>query len=278
MKPRNIPLRILRPAVRNLYSGPIKRIGDRLGLTSTLANIYWSLLYRISGETVQHEIEGTSVEFETKTRAEFVRFENLMDEAPVIKDLLSQLRSDDVFFDIGANVGMYTCFVAAVLSRDRVFAFEPHPANVSGLASNLELNGLSAQIQQCALSTQDGEVDLAVSNSEVGVGTHSATADPDGETVTVPSRRGDTLVQEGEIRQPSVVKIDVEGAEYDVIQGLRETLSDDRCRLVYCEVHPGRNAASKDSSQDIQSILRGLGFNAEQIYERDDEYFLRGRK
>lgn len=278
MNLRNIPLRILRPAVRTLYSGSIKRIGDRLGLTSTLANLYWSLLYRISGETVQHEIEGTSVDFETKTRAEFVRFENLMDETPVIEDLLSRLRSDDVFFDIGANVGVYTCFVAAVLSPDRVFAFEPHPANISGLESNLNRNGFSAEIQQYALSTQNGEVDLAVSNSEVGVGTHSATTDPDGETVTVSSRRGDTLVQAEEVRQPSVVKIDVEGAEYDVIQGLEETLSNNRCRLVYCEVHPGRNVASEKSTQGIKSLLQDLGFDVKQIYERDNEYFLRGCK
>lgn len=275
---KNAPLRILRPAVRTLYSGPIKRIGDQLGLTSTLANYYWSLLYRISGDTVQHDIEGTSIEFETKTRAEFVRFENLMDEEPVINDLLSRLHSDDVFFDIGANVGVYTCFVSAVLSGDRVVAFEPHPANVSGLESNLELNGLSARIQQCALSTQNGEVELAVGDSESGVGTHSAKADPNGETITVPSRRGDTLVQENKVRQPSVVKIDVEGAEYDVIQGLRETLSNDRCRLVYCEVHPDRNIPSGKQSTDIKSFLQTLGFDVEQIYERDDEYFLRASK
>lgn len=275
---RNIPLRILRPTVRTIYSGPIKRIGDQLGLTSTLANLYWSLLYRISGEKVRHEIAGIHVEFETRTRAEFVRFENLMDEAPIIEDLLSRVRPDDVFFDIGANVGVYTCFLAAVLSPERVYAFEPHPANISGLESNLALNGLSAQVQQCALTTQNGEVELTVNDDEIGIGTHSTIANSNGETVSVPGRRGDTLVQKGDVRQPSVIKIDVEGAEYSVIRGLKETLSNERCRLVYCEIHPNRNIKSELNSQKTESILQELGFNVDKIHERSNEYFIRAIK
>lgn len=276
MDVRNIPVSILRPVVRTIYSGPIKRIGDRLGVTSTLANQYWSLLYRISGDTIQHEIDDVSVQFNIKSVAEFKRFENLMDERPVIEDVLSHIREEDVFFDIGANVGVYTCFLSAVLPQEQVYAFEPHPANIRGLSSNLELNELNAHVQECALTAESTEIELAIDDNAVGVGTHSIVGSSSSETITVPGERGDDLLAREGLPQPTVLKIDVEGAEHDVVEGLKDTLANESCRLVYCEIHPGK--LGREGSEEFEEDLKDLGFDLERIHERDDEYFVRGTK
>lgn len=61
--------------------------------------------------------------------------------------MLQTLESDDVFYDIGANVGTYTCFAGQVVDDGNVIAFEPHPANVDRLRENAEPNEIDVGVQ-----------------------------------------------------------------------------------------------------------------------------------
>ncbi len=80
-------------------------------------------------------------------------------------------------------------------------------------------------------------------------------------TLQVPIHRGDSL--EAEIIRPTVVKIDVEGAELDVIQGMALALSRPECRAVFCEVHFSilEQNGSSLAPIEIQSLLRQYGFD-----------------
>lgn len=75
-----------------------------------------------------------------------------MGERPVLEDLLQSLKPDDVFYDIGANVGTYTCFAASKLGPNAVVAFEPERKSATRLRENLDLNALDAQVVENALS------------------------------------------------------------------------------------------------------------------------------
>ncbi|MDB9281515.1 FkbM family methyltransferase [Halorubrum ezzemoulense] len=206
-----------------------------------------------------------------------MRFRDLSDEHSIIEDLLTALDIDDVFYDIGANVGTYTCFTAAQLDTGRTLAFEPEPKNADRLQENLELNDLHAEIVQVVLSDTDGTVEFALSGDEAGEGEHAIATDNSEQTLEVETARGDTIIEERGLPKPTVVKIDVEGAELSVLRGLRETLCTN-CRLVYVEVHTEKITDFGGEASEVKTFLTDAGFDVTEISQRGSEVFLRASK
>jgi hypothetical protein len=91
--------------------------------------------------------------------------------------------------------------------------------------------------------------------------------------------KGDRLVAEEHLPLPRAVKIDVEGNEYAVIQGLRHTLAQPVCKMVCCEIHPHLLPASVHA-ESILELLKSLGFAHidRQGRERDANFFFIAHK
>ena len=239
--------------------------------------IYWNLGLRTLCLTFRHKINGAnvnvtvgdaSVDLSANTYPEFERFYNLKGERKVLSDVLKEVSNNDVFYDVGANVGLYSCLVGSAAPKCSIYSFEPHPTNVEALKQNLQLNSVASTIFQMALSDEDGRFELSSEGTESGLGEHSLDASESESTVPVTVRRLDTLRDEHDIPVPSVVKIDVEGAEQDVINGGIETFSDPDCRTIYCEVHPDRISKFGGSYDELKDLLADLGFDLE-VIDRD---------
>jgi len=133
------------------------------------------------------------------------------------------LKSRRCIFDIGANVGYYALLAASALNgRGAVHAFEPSPFVFKTLARNAQLNHLGGlHLNQVALADTDGYGDLFVPS--VG-GDTNASLIPDFTTLNHPIRvplvRFDTYCKTHDIQHVDLVKIDVEGAELSVLQGM----------------------------------------------------------
>jgi FkbM family methyltransferase len=208
--------------------------------------------------------------FGISTKAEFHRvFQNFERERREIERLVEQTQPDDVVFNVGAAIGLYTCLLADNMRSGTVISFEPSPANSESLRANINRNGSNATVCDCALSDENGDATLAFdSDDAAGESGTLLERDWNGTSMTVPLRRGDDLCREDDIPTPTVVKIDVEGAEYDVIQGLQETLASDACRLVVCELHPGFLADQGLDGDDVAEALRTAGFDIERDGQR----------
>lgn len=274
---------LLRFSARSIYRGPIVFLVRILGIESRLKEFYRWLLFVTSDDTVTVSVAGATAAFHIPKQRFWVfdDFENY-EEYPVLEALLADLKPDDVFYDIGANIGIYTCLAADIISSGHVVAFEPHPENASEIKRNLSINGFNAEVSTYALSDSQGTAELAVASQGVGEGTHSLASATTNDTIKVDTIAGDTLVERNELPAPTVIKIDVEGAELSVIEGLRETLKRDECRLIYCEVHlPANRPSIADhggSPEELHTELRDLGFDIEKIHERENDYHLKGRK
>jgi FkbM family methyltransferase len=133
--------------------------------------------------------------------------------------LLHLLRADDLFLDIGANVGTYT-ILASGICKARTWAFEPDPRTVADLNANIALNALGERVRvfEVALGPSDGEVAFTVGLDTVN---HVAAAS-DLHVRTVKQQRLDALMG-GEL--PVLAKLDVEGYEDDVLAGAAGVLA-----------------------------------------------------
>lgn len=203
------------------------------------------------------------------------------EERDIFRDVLDELKQDDVFYDIGANTGLFTCFVGNRHPDTEVVAVEPYRPNVEELERNLDLNRCTATIVEKAFSNETDLRTLSVPDDDSpGHGTASIDASAsDGDAVELV--RGDDLVSQGILPQPNVVKIDVEGAEPLVLDGMQETLRNEDCRLVYCEVHlpVTENRPSiynhDVTPEEIRERFEEWGFDITRIVERRSEYNLK---
>lgn len=271
----------IRDTAPKVYSGPVRQLGEILGADRYLQRAYDELESRTTPDSHRIEIGGASATFATQRIQEYRRVTKFV-EPEGIKDFVAELQVDDVVWDIGANIGIYTCIAADFLSDGQVVAFEPHPGNVSSLKKNIATNDIdNVDVQSLALSDEDGTTELHVTGSVGGLGLHSLTTGKGNETLDIETRQGDSLITDGET-VPSVIKIDVEGAEGKVIDGMTEILSDPICRVVYCEVHGSKSLSNSThdfgyTPEMVEEQLREAGFSLE-VVDDGGAYMLKGTR
>ena len=140
-------------------------------------------------------------------------------ERDLQETLVSHLRAGDTFFDVGANVGFFTLLGSTLVGKTgSVVAFEPLPRNVALLRRHVAMNGLeNVTVIAAAVADAPGSGFLSPSRS-------SAQGSLKKEGIAVSVVAIDDLLSRGGLRRPTVLKIDVEGAESRVLAGARNLL------------------------------------------------------
>lgn len=148
-------------------------------------------------------------------------------ERPVQDVIFSLVKPGDVCYDIGANLGFFSVLFSRLVGNlGMVYAFEPVPANASMIERNVHLNRLSnIKVLKVACSRESGRSELLLAVHVGGAVLKSAGVPPDlAGSLMVDTVSVDTLVVNQQIKPPNFVKIDVEGAEIDVLQGMEGVL------------------------------------------------------
>jgi FkbM family methyltransferase len=152
-------------------------------------------------------------------------------------DLLTRMVAPGgTFIDIGANVGLYTCIMARHLgSQGLTLAFEPMTECVEQLRRNVALNQIqNVQIAEMALSNREGAVDLFVPAVHPGGPSAATQVWNPGDWKKVGGAPSTTLDSFFEGNRLDLIKIDVQGHEWEVLEGAREVI--ERFRpIILCE-------------------------------------------
>ena len=128
---------------------------------------------------------------------------------------------EGVFFDIGANIGVYAV-IASEVAEAEIWAFEPHPRTFAELQGNIARNGRrNVETRRIALWDRDGP--LVITDGASSATNHVVENAPSG-SIIVEGKRADTLVRERRAPPPRYVKIDVEGFEAKVIHGFGDLI------------------------------------------------------
>jgi len=248
-------------------------------LRSRLENKYWNFkgTQTLSIGDLQAQFDAT-----TDRGGDTVRW--MYDaEKEFLTDIINDLNEDDVFFDVGANLGIFSCFATSAITQGHIVAFEPYPPNIRQLKRNLSYNAAESDydILDVALSDSHGSINFTSPDDDPG--NQTGNISPTGESIEVEAITGDELVDDGSVSSPTVVKIDVEGAEPLVIDGLEDSLNNSSCRLLYCEIHlPTEYRPSVETyGESRESILRKiseLGFDIVYNETRGNEVHVKAKK
>lgn len=138
------------------------------------------------------------------------------------------LQPGNTVMDIGSNIGFFSVVMGRAIGKTGVvFAFDPVPANIARLKSNLKENGISAAaVYELALGSANGQMELKMSDDTAYASMHRVEDGfENGQVIQVNVRRLDDVWRERGCPMISFIKMDVEGAELEVIKGGGEMLT-----------------------------------------------------
>ena len=176
---------------------------------------------------------------------------------------IDSFKEDDVYFDVGANIGLYSLYAGR--KGVRVFSFEPESQNYALLNRNIYLNHLSKTVKALNIGLSDKEeiVDLYISRFEQGSALHSVAESIDLNHNSfeadfeqhVFSTSLDHLVHKFNLPLPNHLKIDVDGLESKIISGAASILKEPTLRSVLIELN-----LKLEGDRNILDILNQAGF------------------
>tara|TARA_B100000214_G_scaffold268728_1_gene199393 strand:- start:1545 stop:2255 length:711 start_codon:yes stop_codon:yes gene_type:complete len=190
------------------------------------------------------------------------RMDRLLSKEPETIKWINNFAKDSVFFDIGANIGIYTLY-SAITKQNTVFAFEPHAASYKNLLDSINLNNLENCNAYCvAISDKVQLSAINVKNMHEGVANN------------VVGKKGEYyhgctefslnfLIERKILPQPDYIKIDVDGFEDKVVEGGMNVFK--KAESILIEV-------DKKNINYI-AMIEALGFTLESKHKRNEEEY-----
>jgi FkbM family methyltransferase len=223
----------------------------------------------VSGSKVQMKIF-------TPNKMCLYRHNTFFVKEPEMLEWINEYGGDGAFYDIGANIGLYSIYYAKLM-KGSVYSFEPSVFNLKQLAKNVDGNGLSDKIHIISnpLSDQVGFAKFINSNTSEGgaFSTFGVEYGFDGtriETMYEYSLLGmslDKMLDMGMLLEiPSMIKIDVDGIEHLILSGGEKLLRNELLKSIYIEV----NENFVEQYDEINRCLTSAGFTLKE--KRRSEY------
>jgi len=208
------------------------------------------------------------------------------DERRVVQLLRRLVREGDVFFDLGANFGFYSCYVVPLCGRSgAVHAFEPNVYLIPHLRRSIELNREYGDIQlnAFAVGRESGRYLPLYGPDRIGCSSLYPHEWLNRDSrILVPVVTIDEYVRQKRIERIDVMKIDIEGAELDAFQGMEETFRVCPPKLIICELiispeqngplpHPPEVLQPASSSADPRQLVDFLKQRGYELWHIADD-------
>ncbi len=171
--------------------------------------------------------------------------------------VLHYMRKNELFVDVGANIGSYT-ILAGKAAGAKVQCFEPVPETYEALCNNINLNQLESTVtaSQIGIGSCDSTMEMTASHDTMNHIAVKYTRDEEGATIQVPVKRLDDVLH----ATPSLcIKIDVEGFETEVIKGAEKTLSNKNCQAIIMELNGSGKRYGYDETELHKKVCE-MGF------------------
>lgn len=183
-------------------------------------------------------------------------------EEDILRELQRYIKKNAVILDIGANIGNHSVYWAVRSNAKRIYSFEPIKDTFKILKKNVEINELSEKIKIFNIGLSDkkinGSVSLYVQNNIGGIHVKQ------NENGTLLLEKLDNIKIAEDV--VDFVKIDVEGHEFQVLQGAEETLKKYK-PTIFVEIFP-------DNKQKVHEFLINLGYRLEKSFTSDNYLYL----
>ena len=205
---------------------------------------------------------------------------SLFDYEPIETELFKkEIKDGDIVVDIGANIGYFTLLMAKLVGiNGKIISFEPEPSNFTLLNKNVIINNYqNVTLEKKGISDYNGRCKFFLSTDAPGM--HSLhKIDSKGEEINIDVIKLDEYFNTtGLIDKISLIKIDVEGAELQVLNGMKTILKNKKLKLLieFIPKHLEKHGTNPD---DILKILEKNNFKIYHINEKTKKLELKNTK
>ena len=223
---------------------------------------------RESFETVF--INGKLVKFFTPSSTSLFRVRGLFSKEPETIKWIDNFKKNEeiIFWDIGANIGLYSIYAALKHEKIKIIAFEPSTKNLNLLSRNIDINHLSEKIiiGQLALTSKPNQIALMSEKSVVEASASNSFGVSygfDGKAFIKASKYNlmgdsiDNLLNKNFLKIPDYIKIDVDGIEHLILEGAQLNLANKKIKSIIIEVQEDLT----EQTEKIINILKKSNFH-----------------
>lgn len=210
------------------------------------------------------------VNFVVENNLEDYRVDNLKDKEPETIKWIDDFQMGSTFVDIGANIGQYSLY--ASVHRDcKVYSFEPFYKNYNKLIENIKVNNCENKISPilCALSSGQTMSNFFIKDERSSSSGHQIGKNIDEQgnifesvfNYSIMTFELDFFIKTFSLESPNYIKIDVDGNENEIINGMSNVLNDTNLKSILIEVNTSQNKSS-----EIVNKIINCGFTTENNY------------
>ncbi len=250
------------------YARTSQRVSPRLrGENPDLVKVpeRWSRLHPM----VRVRRGGLALELDLRDNLQAILFYTGRYEPAFRRHLLAQLCPGDVVADVGAHIGVHALPIARRLARlgaGSVVAFEPAADSAGKLRAAATRNHLEVEVVEAACSDRRAEVPLYADDrypeEDAGVRSLHGRGRAVAQISAVRFDDWAAARTRGPLDRLDVVKLDVEGHEAAVLEGMRESLTRLRPRAVYVEIKDNAMGRAPINDRRLRARLAGLGYSS----------------
>ena len=191
-------------------------------------------------------------------------------EIEIIEFLRTLLKRSSVFFDIGANIGIYSLLASKnILAGGKIFAFEPADWAYNRLTENIRINAVkNIETLKLAVSDFTGSNQFYVCEDDAYNSLISTPMKQVQKVIKINSIRLDDFCLKNNIKDIDILKIDVEGADFLVLKGAKNILRSDHSPIIICEFNRSITNGIKSSQDEFVFFMKELSYRFFTIKER----------
>jgi FkbM family methyltransferase len=184
------------------------------------------------------------------------------------------LKTGDVVYDIGANIGYFALLESTIIGDEgHVFAVEPVPFNVDLLRQNIKINRrYNITVYDQAIGSFNGKSKISLSD-EMNKCTMSDLKESDNQ-IEIKVQTADMFSRGKD--KPTMLRMDVEGYEYEILKGAEKLLASKNLTDVFLELHP--SLMHDNDVEELLHLMRDKGFRIESMFRSDKDLFESGMR
>jgi FkbM family methyltransferase len=171
-----------------------------------------------------------------------------------------KIKNNDTVIDIGGHIGLFSLYASEKCKSGKIFTFEPVKENFDLLKENIKINNIkNIYPKNIAVSNNNSNITIFLSNDQSGHGMYKKTS----KSRNIKSTNLEEICLENEIKNCNLLKIDAEGAEFEILENINEKIIE-KIKNIILEYH----IFEKNSNERLKNIIKKLETNNFEINKK----------
>lgn len=245
--------------------------GHGFGNNPILAKIYQKIGKTVLPKFIEYDGHKFFLESEDTVNLATFGYEHEKFELNLFKN---SLKKGDIVLDLGANIGLYSLSAAKIVGNSgKIYSFEPDPITFKNLKKNIESNKCdNVELINKAVSNKTGTIAFTSSENISSRSKNHIKSDdePESNSIKIHTIKIDDFF-ENKVNVINVIKMDIEGAEFEALKGMKKIIDKNKHLKIFLEFSPFMLKRLNADIAEMINFFKSCNFKINKINEEEDK-------